>query len=101
MSFALLFTTFDCIWKTQIKKDFSFQSQPNIIKDVVKVGQKLAFILQKFLIDPKANYSMLMFIIEQELGKFPKRSYYGQQLQILFQLLEAGPVFTQKPHFYL
>lgn len=87
--------------KKSDKKRFFLTITVKYHKRCCKSWAKIGFYLQKFLIDPKANYSMLMFILEQELDKFPKRSYYGQKLQVLFQLLEAGPVFTQKPHFYL
>src|SRR5579871_5760319 len=37
--------------------------------------------IEKFLLDPKLNYSQLKDVIELERQKFPTNSYYGKQLK--------------------
>lgn len=53
--------------------------------------------LEKFLFDPKINYSLLMVVLEQEIQKFPLRSFYGKELQTLQQLIVTGPHFNVQP----
>lgn len=70
-------------------------------KRCCKSWAKVGVYLQKFLNDPKSNYSLLMVVLEAEIDKFPQRSYYGEKLLLLHQLLESGPIFSDKPKFYL
>lgn len=70
-------------------------------KRCCKSWAKVSLYLQKFLNNPKSNYSMLMFVLEQEKEKFRQPSFYGGQLCALFALLESGPNFSEMPLFYL
>lgn len=49
--------------------------------------------LEKFLRDPRMNYSLLMIVLEHEIQKFPAGSYYGKQLRELEKLVALGPSF--------
>lgn len=70
-------------------------------KRCCKSWARVGLQLQKFLNDPKSHYSLLMSTLEKEIEKFPKKSFYGERLLILHQLIEQGPEFTKKPKFYL
>lgn len=50
--------------------------------------------LDKFLQDPRTNYSLLMIIIEHEKRRFPQGSFYAKKLAELDQLLSLGPAFS-------
>ena len=50
--------------------------------------------LEKFLQSPRTDYSLLMTVLDIEMQKFHKRSFYGKQLQALSMLLAKGPSFT-------
>ena len=54
--------------------------------------------LEKFLRDPKNNYSLLMLILEQEIEKFPEGAYYTRQLAALKKLMVTGPQFHLTQH---
>lgn len=87
--------------KRSDRKRFFLSITVKYHKRCCKSWAKVGFYLQKFLNDPKTNYSMLMFTLEQEIEKFPIHSFYREKLQVLFVLLESGPNFTEKPAFYL
>lgn len=55
---------------------------------------KVAMHLEKFLYNPRNNYSLFMVVLEHEIQKFPPRSYYGKQLQALQRLIRQGPSFN-------
>lgn len=50
--------------------------------------------LEKFLQNPRNHYSLFMSILDIEIQRFPKSSYYGQHLKALSRLLAKGPNFT-------
>ncbi len=50
--------------------------------------------LDKFLRDPRSNYSLLMVVIEHEKHKFQQSSYYAKRLKELEQLVSMGPNFS-------
>ncbi len=50
--------------------------------------------LEKFLQDPRSNYSMLMFVLEHEIQKFPKGSFLYNKFIRLEQLVAMGPHFS-------
>ncbi len=50
--------------------------------------------LEKFLNDPRTNYSLLMVVLEHEIEKFPKGSFYAQKLHSLQRLVSMGPRFS-------
>ncbi len=50
--------------------------------------------LEKFLNDPRTNYSLLMVVLEHEIDKFPKGSFYAQKLLSLQRLVSLGPHFS-------
>ncbi len=49
--------------------------------------------LEIFLRNPKANYSMIMFLLEHEIARFPPNSFYCTKLKALAQLIATGPNF--------
>lgn len=53
--------------------------------------------LEKFLNHPRANYSLLMVILDHEMLKFPSHSFYCKQLRALAQLIATGPELQDKP----
>ncbi|MBS0290382.1 MAG: hypothetical protein JSS07_10175 [Proteobacteria bacterium] len=55
---------------------------------------KVTIHLDKFLQDPRANYSMLMITLEHEIKKFPQQSFYAKQLKSLARLVSKGPNFS-------
>lgn len=50
--------------------------------------------LDKFLNDPRSNYSLLMVVLEHEKQKFPQGSYYAKRLKELEHLVSMGPNFS-------
>ncbi|MBS0286648.1 MAG: hypothetical protein JSR17_05090 [Proteobacteria bacterium] len=50
--------------------------------------------LEKFLLDPRSNYSMLMVVLDHEMHKFPQNSFFGKELRTLSQLIAMGPNFS-------
>lgn len=56
--------------------------------------------LDKFLENPRNNYSLLMIVLEHELDKFPHQSFYRKKLISLHHLVSMGPNFsiTSKYH---
>lgn len=49
--------------------------------------------LEKFLSDPKNNYSLLMTVIDHELAKFHPQSFYAKKLYELQRLIASGLLF--------
>lgn len=47
--------------------------------------------LDRFIKNPRDNYSSLKAILEQEQEKFPSRSYYCKQLRALSDYIAMGP----------
>lgn len=51
--------------------------------------------LEKFLRQPRVNYSMMMFILENEIKKFPNHSFYDKRLKAIAKLIARGPSFEE------
>ena len=49
--------------------------------------------LDKFMNDPKNNYSVLMSVIDHELAKFAPQTYYAKKLTELQKLIVSGLLF--------
>lgn len=47
--------------------------------------------LDRFIKNPRDNYSSLKAILEQEQQKFPSHSYYYKQLRALSEYIAMGP----------
>lgn len=47
--------------------------------------------LDRFIKNPRDNYSSLKAILEQEQQKFPRHSYYCKQLRALSDYIAMGP----------
>lgn len=52
--------------------------------------------LEKFLQDPKSNYSLLVVVLEHEIQKFPEHSFFYKKLKEMELLISLGPQFTFK-----
>jgi hypothetical protein len=52
--------------------------------------------LDKFLQDPRSNYSLFISVLEHEMQKFPDHSFYGKKLKEMEQLVALGPSFNIK-----
>lgn len=52
--------------------------------------------LEKFLQDPKSNYSLFMSILEHEKQKFPEHSFFNKKLKEMALLVSLGPSFSLK-----
>ncbi|MBI2791996.1 MAG: hypothetical protein HYX61_08560 [Gammaproteobacteria bacterium] len=50
--------------------------------------------LDKFLQNPRNNYTLLMLVLENEIAKFPPQSFYGKKLKSLEQLVSMGLNFS-------
>jgi hypothetical protein len=55
--------------------------------------------LEIFLKNPKAKYSMFMFLLEHELSRFLPHTYYHRKLKSLAELIAKGPEFYLFPKF--
>jgi hypothetical protein len=53
--------------------------------------------LQKFMNDPKNNYTLLMSVIDHELAKFTPQTFYAKKLVELQNLIVSGLLFIQVP----
>lgn len=53
--------------------------------------------LEKFLNDPKNNYSLLMTVIDHELAKFHPHSFYAKKVIELQRLIVSGLLFLKVP----
>lgn len=53
--------------------------------------------LQKFMHDPKNNYTLLMSVIDHELAKFAPQTFYAKKLLELQNLIVSGLLFIQVP----
>ena len=51
--------------------------------------------LDRFIDNPRDNYSALMTVLEQERQRFPSHSYYGKQLRELADFIAAGPALKR------
>lgn len=50
--------------------------------------------MEKFLHDPKNNYTLLMQVLDHEIAKFPPKTFYAKQLVRLQQLIVSGLLFV-------
>jgi|GEM_PF-6392515 len=53
--------------------------------------------LEKFMRDPKNNYTLLMSVIDHELAKFAPQLFYAKKLKELQQLIISGLLFVNIP----
>lgn len=68
-------------------------------KKCVRSWTRIITHLEKFLQSPRTDYSLFMTVLDIEIQKFHKRSFYGKQLKALSELLAKGPSFTITSRF--
>ncbi|MBN9289127.1 MAG: hypothetical protein BGO43_14485 [Gammaproteobacteria bacterium 39-13] len=57
--------------------------------------------LEKFLQDPKSNYSLFMSVLEREKQKFPENSFFYKKLKEIELLISMGPSFSFESFFVI
>jgi len=73
---------------------FYFAIRKSRYQKCVRSWSRVSTHLDKFLFDPKSNYSLMVVVLEHEMQKFPKRSFYSIQLHEIEKLISHGPSFT-------